>query len=149
MLDTSGVHRTASSRPFWASQPTYPDTLFQTHKCWNIRCRSRGVCKPNLGESAKMWHTNEGLSYSGLSYSDTLFQTHICCLHQVSIARRLQDPLGELVKIDPKSLGVGLYQHDVNQKRLTQELTDVVEVIILKTQRTAVFTMETHHTPKS
>jgi len=45
----------------------------------------------------------------------------------VSIARRLQDPLGELVKIDPKALGVGLYQHDVNQKRLSQELTDVVE----------------------
>jgi len=67
----------------------------------------------------------------------------------VSIARRLQDPLGELVKIDPKSLGVGLYQHDVNQKRLTQELTDVVEVIILKTQRTAMFTMEDHCTPNS
>ena len=45
----------------------------------------------------------------------------------VSIARRLQDPLGELVKIEPKALGVGLYQHDVNQKRLSQELTDVVE----------------------
>ena len=45
----------------------------------------------------------------------------------VSIARRLQDPLSELVKIEPKALGVGLYQHDVNQKRLAQELADVVE----------------------
>jgi uncharacterized protein len=45
----------------------------------------------------------------------------------VSIARRLQDPLGELVKIEPKALGVGLYQHDVNQKRLAQELNNVVE----------------------
>ena len=45
----------------------------------------------------------------------------------VSIARRLQDPLGELVKIEPKALGVGLYQHDVNQKRLSEELTNVVE----------------------
>ena len=45
----------------------------------------------------------------------------------VSIARRLQDPLSELVKIEPKALGVGLYQHDVNQKRLSQELADVVE----------------------
>ena len=45
----------------------------------------------------------------------------------ISIARRLQDPLAELVKIDPKSIGVGQYQHDVNQKRLEESLTGVVE----------------------
>jgi uncharacterized protein len=45
----------------------------------------------------------------------------------VSIARRLQDPLAELVKIDPKSIGVGLYQHDVNQKALSETLDVVVE----------------------
>jgi uncharacterized protein len=45
----------------------------------------------------------------------------------VSIARRIQDPLAELVKIDPKSIGVGLYQHDVDQKRLTEALGGVVE----------------------
>ena len=45
----------------------------------------------------------------------------------ISIARRLQDPLAELVKIDPKSIGVGQYQHDVNQKELTESLTGVVE----------------------
>ena len=45
----------------------------------------------------------------------------------ISIARRVQDPLAELVKIDPKSIGVGLYQHDVNQVRLMQSLNDVVE----------------------
>jgi uncharacterized protein len=45
----------------------------------------------------------------------------------VSIARRLQDPLAELVKIDPRSIGVGQYQHDVNQARLTQRLDEVVE----------------------
>jgi uncharacterized protein len=45
----------------------------------------------------------------------------------VSIARRLQDPLAELVKIDPKSIGVGLYQHDVNQKALGEALDTVVE----------------------
>jgi len=44
----------------------------------------------------------------------------------VSIARRLQDPLAELVKIDPKSIGVGQYQHDVNQTRLKKRLDDVV-----------------------
>ncbi|MCP4427450.1 MAG: RNA-binding transcriptional accessory protein [Chloroflexi bacterium] len=45
----------------------------------------------------------------------------------VSIGRRAQDPLAELVKIDPKSIGVGLYQHDVNQKELAQSLEGVVE----------------------
>jgi uncharacterized protein len=45
----------------------------------------------------------------------------------VSIARRLQDPLAELVKIDPKSIGVGQYQHDVSQKRLDESLAAVVE----------------------
>lgn len=45
----------------------------------------------------------------------------------VSIARRLQDPLAELVKIDPKSIGVGQYQHDVNQSRLKKQLGEVVE----------------------
>lgn len=45
----------------------------------------------------------------------------------ISIARRVQDPLAELVKIDPKSIGVGLYQHDVNQNQLAGKLDDVVE----------------------
>ena len=48
----------------------------------------------------------------------------------VSIARRLQDPLAELVKIDPKSIGVGQYQHDMNQKQLTESLTGVVEKVV-------------------
>jgi uncharacterized protein len=48
----------------------------------------------------------------------------------VSIARRLQDPLAELVKIDPRSIGVGLYQHDVDQKKLAQTLDAVVESVV-------------------
>jgi uncharacterized protein len=48
----------------------------------------------------------------------------------VSIARRIQDPLAELVKIDPKSIGVGLYQHDVDQKQLSESLTGVVESVV-------------------
>jgi uncharacterized protein len=48
----------------------------------------------------------------------------------VSIARRVQDPLAELVKIDPKSIGVGLYQHDVNQIQLNSTLTGVVESVV-------------------
>ena len=48
----------------------------------------------------------------------------------VSIARRLQDPLAELVKIDPKSIGVGQYQHDMNQKQLSESLGGVVEKVV-------------------
>lgn len=48
----------------------------------------------------------------------------------VSIARRLQDPLAELVKIDPKSIGVGLYQHDLNQTRLSDTLDETVESVV-------------------
>jgi uncharacterized protein len=48
----------------------------------------------------------------------------------VSIARRAQDPLAELVKIDPKSIGVGMYQHDVDQKQLTETLNGVVESVV-------------------
>jgi len=47
-----------------------------------------------------------------------------------SIARRLQDPLAELVKIDPKSIGVGQYQHDMNQKKLSEALSGVVETCV-------------------
>lgn len=50
----------------------------------------------------------------------------------VSIARRIQDPLAELVKIDPKSIGVGQYQHDMNQKKLSEALTGVVEDCVNK-----------------
>ena len=49
-----------------------------------------------------------------------------------SIARRLQDPLAELVKIDPKSIGVGQYQHDMNQKKLSEALNGVVEASVNK-----------------
>lgn len=50
----------------------------------------------------------------------------------VSIARRVQDPLAELVKIDPKSIGVGQYQHDMNQKKLSEALSGVVEDCVNK-----------------
>ena len=50
----------------------------------------------------------------------------------ISIARRFQDPLAELVKIDPKSIGVGQYQHDVDQKKLSESLTGVVEDAVNK-----------------
>lgn len=48
----------------------------------------------------------------------------------ISMGRRLQDPLAELVKIDPKAIGVGLYQHDVNQKKLAEQLDEVVGTVV-------------------
>ena len=51
----------------------------------------------------------------------------------VSIARRVQDPLSELVKIDPKSIGIGMYQHDVDQKKLGAALDEVVESVVNQT----------------
>ena len=48
----------------------------------------------------------------------------------ISMGRRLQDPLAELVKIDPKAIGVGLYQHDVNQKKLAEQLDEVVSSVV-------------------
>ena len=57
---------------------------------------------------------------------------NVSIIGAISIARRLQDPLAELVKIDPKSIGVGQYQHDVDQKKLSESLTGVVEDAVNK-----------------
>ena len=59
--------------------------------------------------------------------SEEFPQYDVALRSAVSIARRVQDPLAELVKIDPKSIGVGQYQHDMNQKRLGEALGGVVE----------------------
>lgn len=69
--------------------------------------------------------------YSASVLGSTEFPQYDVALRSaVSIARRLQDPLAELVKIDPKAIGVGQYQHDVNQKRLAQMLGGVVEACV-------------------
>lgn len=66
--------------------------------------------------------------YSASEYASKEFPDMDVSLRgAVSIARRLQDPLAELVKIDPKSIGVGQYQHDVNQSKLSRSLDNVVE----------------------
>lgn len=66
--------------------------------------------------------------YSASEYASKEFpDLDVSIRGAVSIARRLQDPLAELVKIDPKSIGVGQYQHDVNQTKLSQSLSNVVE----------------------
>ena len=66
--------------------------------------------------------------YSASSLGSSEFPNYDVGLRSsISIARRLQDPLSELVKIDPKSIGVGQYQHDINQRKLTESLETVVE----------------------
>lgn len=87
-------------------------------------------CISELNLSAKYAMVNEaGASvYSASKLAAEEFpQFDLTLRSAVSIARRLQDPLTELVKIDPKSIGVGQYQHDMNQKRLGQSLAGVVE----------------------
>ena len=78
---------------------------------------------------AKMMVSEAGASvYSASEFaSRELAQIEVSLRGAVSIARRLQDPLAELVKIDPKSIGVGQYQHDVSPTRLGKSLADVVE----------------------
>jgi protein Tex len=69
--------------------------------------------------------------YSASSLARTeLPQVDVSLRGAVSIARRVQDPLAEQVKIDPKAIGVGMYQHDVDQKRLTEALGGVVESVV-------------------
>lgn len=69
----------------------------------------------------KQGHLSQVYSASPLAAAE-LPDLDVCLRGAVSIARRLLDPLAELVKIDPRSIGVGLYQHDVDQKRLAEEL---------------------------
>jgi len=83
-----------------------------------------GLAKPK-----KMMVSEAGASvYSASEFAANEFpDLDVSLRGAVSIARRLQDPLAELVKIDPKAIGVGQYQHDVSQSQLSQSLDDVVE----------------------
>jgi len=91
--------------------------------------------KTPLNESAEIFLVNEdGASiYSASEVAREEFPDEdITVRGAVSIGRRLMDPLAELVKIDPKSIGVGQYQHDVNQKKLKDSLTETVESCVNK-----------------
>lgn len=90
------------------------------------------VCKELDGSVQYIIVNEAGASvYSASKLGTEEFPEYDVALRSaVSIARRLQDPLAELVKIDPKSIGVGQYQHDVNQKRLAETLQGVVEYCV-------------------
>jgi len=90
----------------------------------------RDLCKrhPELGLRSVVVSEAGASVYSASEYaSQELPELDVSLRGAVSIARRLQDPLAELVKIEPKSIGVGQYQHDVNQTRLVHSLETVVE----------------------
>jgi uncharacterized protein len=80
----------------------------------------------------KMMVSEAGASvYSASEFAANEFpELDVSLRGAVSIARRLQDPLAELVKIDPKAIGVGQYQHDVNQSQLSQMLDNVIEICV-------------------
>ncbi len=88
--------------------------------------------KPGFGKVAYVMVSEAGASvYSASDVARVEFpDLDVSMRGAVSIARRLQDPLAELVKIDPQSIGVGLYQHDVDQKRLAATLDAVVESVV-------------------
>ena len=86
-----------------------------------IKEASREVCYVIVSEAGASVYSASKLATE--EYPDI----NVSIRGAISIARRLQDPLAELVKIDPKAIGVGQYQHDVNQKRLAESLTGVVE----------------------
>ena len=86
-----------------------------------LKKTSRRVQYINANEAGSSEYSASNLGSEDLPYYDVSLRS------AVSIGRRIQDPLAELVKIDPKSIGVGQYQHDMNQKRLGEALSGVVE----------------------
>jgi len=86
------------------------------------------AARPELGCTSVMVNESGASIYSASEYAAKEFpDLDVTIRGAISIARRLQDPLAELVKIDPKSIGVGQYQHDVSQTALSRTLETVVE----------------------
>ncbi|MBO6165457.1 MAG: RNA-binding transcriptional accessory protein [Eubacterium sp.] len=141
VLDTTVVYPTAPTTPEKIKRAK--DTVKQLIKKYNISLISVGngtasreseqiiveILK-EIPEKVEYVITNEaGASvYSASALATEEFpEFDVGQRSATSIARRLQDPLAELVKIDPKSIGVGQYQHDMNQKKLGESLSNVVE----------------------
>ncbi|MHA1793619.1 MAG: Tex family protein [Promethearchaeota archaeon] len=113
--------------------------LSRKHDAWTYAIGNGTASRETEELVSEIAHENDKLEYtivseagaSVYSASDIARQEFpnldISIRGAISIGRRLQDPLSELIKIDPKSIGVGLYQHDVNQAELEEELNAVVE----------------------
>jgi len=105
---------TTAQNPFFAGPSTSSGKLKKTYD-------NQPHPKPSVGESGASVYSASKVAREEFPDQDVTIRG---C---VSIGRRLMDPLSELVKIDPKSIGVGQYQHDVNQKAMKKALDDVVE----------------------
>lgn len=138
VLDTTVVYPTHGERKE-AECIDILSKLIKKHKVEHIAIGNGTASRETEAMTAKMLQECPGVSYMVVSeagasvYSASKLaaeefpQYDVNLRSAVSIARRLQDPLAELVKIDPKAIGVGQYQHDMPQKRLDESLNAVVE----------------------
>ena len=133
-----------NSQPKWYARPVffvadvnrairfYVDML-GFEKAWHEADGTGTVCQVNRGDCEIILcehptRRDKGCLYSASDLArEELPELDLTLRSAVSIARRLQDPLAELVKIDPKSIGVGQYQHDVSQVKLKRRLDETVE----------------------
>lgn len=145
LLHTETVYPILNAEPSHPKNTQAAEKIFAAIKKYNVECISVGNgtgCREvadflqHVVDSHKMQNATRVIivNEAGASvYSasdlarDEFPDLDVTLRGAVSIARRLQDPLAELVKIDPKSIGVGQYQHDVNQSKLKKSLTEVVE----------------------
>ena len=139
VLDTATIYPTAPQNDVENSKKTLLDLIKKDNI--NIIAIGNGTASRESEQfvSDVIKETSKDVNYAIVSeagasvYSASKLATeeypdiNVSIRGAISIARRLQDPLAELVKIDPKSIGVGQYQHDVNQKRLSESLSGVVE----------------------
>ncbi len=138
-LDSGVIYVTGSPEKQAAARQTLSDFV-QTHQCRVIAIGNGTACRETeelvsqaIGEhlrDVRYVIVNEaGASvYSASPIAGEEFPDFDATVRgTISIGRRLQDPLSELVKIDPQHIGVGMYQHDINPKKLTESLEEVVE----------------------
>ncbi|MFR8873874.1 MAG: helix-hairpin-helix domain-containing protein [Oscillospiraceae bacterium] len=138
VLDTAVVYPTFSRQKEQEAQKTLLD-LIRRYAVRHIAIGNGTASRETERMTAEMLRQAPGVSYAVVSeagasvYSASPLAAEEFPMYDVnlrsavSIARRLQDPLAELVKIEPQAIGVGQYQHDMPQKRLTEALEAVVE----------------------
>ncbi len=141
VLETATIYPHEPQRQHDAALRTL-ETLIARHQVTLIAIGNGTASRETEQLAAELTRRNDALHYlivneAGASvYSasplarDELPDLDVTLRGAVSIARRVQDPLAELVKIDPKSIGVGMYQHDVDQKQLSAALDGVVEIVV-------------------
>ena len=141
LLDTGTIYPHAPQKQ-WAESKEKLAALIKKHEVTLISIGNGTASRETEQLAAELTRESTGVSYiitneAGASvYSASplaraeMPDLDVSIRGAVSIARRVQDPLAELVKIDPRSIGVGMYQHDVDQTALSEALTGVVEDVV-------------------